>query len=373
MGGEAREAAQEPQFPLRQIYFYLTGGCNLRCRHCWIEPRFQGEHGPFPALDVSLFRSIIDQAKDMGLRGVKLTGGEPLIHPRIDEILDSVRHEELALQVETNGVECTAHLARLIASCEDVSVAVSLDAAEAESHDWLRGVHGAFRSAVRGISALVGSGIRPQIIMSLLNRNKDQMAAVVRLAESLGASSVKFNIVQPIARGERLHRNEEVPSVEEVLRIGRWVERELAPAASIPLFYSHPPAFRPLSGMFGESGDGCSRCRVLNLLGVLSDGSYALCGIGETVPDLVFGRADRDPLGTVWDAHPVLLELRAGLPHRLQGACGRCLMSQLCLGSCIAQNYSLSGHLWGANWFCEEARDLGLFPESRLKGCAGHE
>ena len=52
---------------------------------------------------------------------------------------------------------------------------------------------------------LVDAGFRPQVIMSLLRRNRGQMEELVRLAESLGAGSVKFNMVQPTARGERLH------------------------------------------------------------------------------------------------------------------------------------------------------------------------
>ena len=68
--------------------FYLTEGCNLACRHCWIAPTFQAGEKTYPSLDVDLFRSIISQAKTLGLGGVKLTGGEPLLHPRIGELIE---------------------------------------------------------------------------------------------------------------------------------------------------------------------------------------------------------------------------------------------------------------------------------------------
>jgi MoaA/NifB/PqqE/SkfB family radical SAM enzyme len=45
----------------------------------------------------------------------------------------------------------------------------------------------------------VKAGLKPQIIMTIMRRNKDQMEAVVRMAESLKCGSVKFNIVQPTA------------------------------------------------------------------------------------------------------------------------------------------------------------------------------
>ncbi len=72
-----------------------------------------------------------------------------------------------------------------------------------------------------------------------------------------------------------------------------------------------------------------------------------------------------DSLADVWNGNPVLREIREGLPHRLGGICGDCLMKGLCLGSCIAQNYYKDRDLWAAHWYCEEAHREGLFPESR--------
>jgi SynChlorMet cassette radical SAM/SPASM protein ScmF len=117
--------------------------------------------------------------------------------------------------------------------------------------------------------------------------------------------------------------------------------------------------------MYGRGGAGCSICGINGILGVLANGSYALCGIGETVPELVFGHASKDALSDVWSGNPVLREIREGLPRRLGGICGKCLMKGICLGSCIAQNYYRDRDLWAPNWYCEEAARLGLFPDSR--------
>ena len=64
-------------------------------------------------------------------------------------------------------------------------------------------------------------------------------------------------------------------------------------------------------------------------------------------------------------------ELREGLPGRLNGICGRCLMKKICLGSCIAQNYYGSKNLWSPYWYCEEAGKAGLFPETRMEPAPG--
>ena len=353
-------------YPLNQIYFYLTQGCNLRCRHCWIAPKYQSEPKQYPALDLDLFKSIIEQAKPLGLTGVKLTGGEPLLHPEIKEILEYIRGEDLHLTVETNGVLCTPELAVKMVACKDAFVSVSLDGADAETHEWVRGVTGCFEAALKGIENLVKVGLRPQVIMTVMRHNKDQMEPMVRVAEGVGAGSVKFNIVQPTARGEKMHESGEALSIEELVVLGHWVENSLSASADVSVYYDHPPAFRQLGKMFGSDGDGCGICGILGILGALPNGSYALCGIGEAVPELVFGHATTDCLENIWNKTPVLLELRQGLPQRLEGICGNCLMKEICLGSCLAQNYYRSKNLWEPFWYCADAHRRKLFPTSRL-------
>lgn len=355
------------EFPLRSLYFYLTRGCNLKCRHCWIAPHFQGDGKSHPSLDLRLFKSIISQARTLGLSSVKLTGGEPFIHPAILEIVAHIKEENLTLSVESNGTSVTRELAETLVACNGTTVSVSLDGADGENHEWMRGVKGCFQATLNGIKMLVQAGLRPQIIMSLVRKNKDQIEPLIRLAESLGAGSVKFNPVQPTARGALMHREDQTLSIEELIELGHRIETDLCKSTQIHLFYTHPAAFKPLSALYGPQGDGCSTCGIMGILGVLADGSYALCGIGETVPELVFGSAATDSLEKIWLHSPVLMQIREGLPSRLEGVCSRCLMKRLCLGDCVAQNYYLTKNLWAPYWYCQTALDKGLFPQSRLK------
>ena len=165
-----------PDYPLKQLYFYLTEGCNLKCRHCWIAPKYQAPDKPAQGLDVGLFRSIIAQAKPLGLKGVKLTGGEPLMHPAIFELLEVIRTEQIHLSVETNGVLCTPQLAvALKGAGKNTFVSVSLDGADADTHEWVRGVKGSFDAVLEGIRNLVKAGFRPQVIMTIMQRNRHQI------------------------------------------------------------------------------------------------------------------------------------------------------------------------------------------------------
>lgn len=303
----------------------------------------------------------------MGVIGIKLTGGEPLLHPRIEEILNIVEAQRISLSIETNGILCAPGLSDKIARCKDAFVSVSLDGTNAETHDWVRGVPGSFEKALAGIRNLVAAGLKPQIIMTVLNKNRDQIEQMAKLAASLGAGSVKLNVLQPTERAEILIRGGMAPDIRELLELGKWVEKTLSETARLPVFFHQPPAFRPLGKMFGTDGDGCSSCGILNIIGVLANGSYALCGIGETVPEMIFADAASVSLRDAWERTPLLLEIRGGLPDRLEGICGDCLMRAGCLGSCLAQNYYRSRNLWAPFWYCEEARRLGFFPISRIE------
>jgi len=349
--------------PLDQIYFYLTEGCNLACRHCWLAPKFDPDGNKYPVLDPYLFQSIIAEAKPLGLTKVKLTGGEPLLHPRFEDLLFLLNQEKIGVTIETNGMLMTPAIAEKIAAVKNPFVSVSIDGIDARTHDGIRGVENAFEKAKRAVRYLAGATVPVQIIMTLMEQNAHQVDGMVAMAEDLGAGSVKFNLLQPTARGEALYRKKAALNIQKLIEIGHHVDHALRPKTKIDLYYDYPPAFRSLSRI--SKGNGT--CGILGILGVISTGHYALCGIGMHIKELVFGSAGKDPLERVWREHPVLMEIRRGLPEKLEGVCRNCLMKYLCLGSCIAQGYYRANRLWAPFWFCEQAEQNGLFPVNRLE------
>jgi SynChlorMet cassette radical SAM/SPASM protein ScmF len=354
-------------YQLNTIYFYLTDGCNLRCRHCWIAPKNVNKNASYLMLDFSYLCSIIDQGKPLGLSSVKLTGGEPLLHTKIYQILDFIKNNELSLNIETNGTLCSKNLVKKIRKCREPFISVSLDSTDASIHDWIRGVSGSFKATMLGIHNLVSVGLHPQIIMTLMKCNKKQLESIVNLAESIGADSVKFNLIQPSARGGIMYESGEALAIEELVELGDWVENDLSNKANIPIYYDHPPAFRPLSKLFASNNPLFNdSCNIFNVLGVLADGSYALCGIGNSISDLIFGHTVKHNLKDVWDRSPIIQDIRDGLPKLLEGICGECIMKGICLGSCIAQNYYREKSFWSPFWYCKEANNRGLFPKSRI-------
>lgn len=351
--------------PLTSLYFYMTEGCNLACKHCWIAPKFDKEGSKYPTIAVKLFKEVIEEAKPLGLQTVKLTGGEPLLHPHIREILDIVNQAELSLILETNGLLCNTKIAEKIAELPKPFVSVSLDGTTAEVHEKIRGVSGAFDRTVTGIKNLVNNGINTQIIFSIMADNIHQYEAIIQLAESLGVNSLKYNIIQPTERGQILHEQDRDISIEEYIEIGKRISGEFAETTALTLLYDHPMAFRPLHKLADPLLSG-GVCGIRNVLGVLADGTYALCGIGTSLAEMHFGRAGEDSLESVWKDNAMLNTIRYDLPGKFTGICTRCLMKTQCLGACVAQNYYRTRDIHAPFWYCEEAEKKGLFPETRM-------
>ncbi len=349
---------------LTTFYVYLTSGCNCACRHCYFVTNrtVQGDSGK--ALDPDCLRHAITQALPLGLRHLKWTGGEPTLHPAFRDFLHLQKEFGLAANLETNGLLVDDPLAELMMACGVNQVSVSLDGARAETHDAIRGIQGGYERTLRGIRALTSAGYAPEMILTLQRENVTELDDYLVLAADLGAGAVKFNILQPFSGDTHLAEEGHVLRVTELVELAHRLNVSADVKSTIPVSMDVPWAFRPLSKIV--SGDRDGRCNILHILGILPNGEYALCGVGQHLSELAMGTIMASGLAEVWGNHPVLVSLRKGLPGDLQGVCGDCLMKGSCRGSCVANNYQAGADLFAPHWFCQQAVEAGIFPTTRL-------
>jgi SynChlorMet cassette radical SAM/SPASM protein ScmF len=266
----------------------------------------------------------------------------------------------LDITLETNGTLIDTNLAEFLNQEQVGFISVSLDGAVAETHEALRLVAGSYNQAISGIKSLVDVGFHPQIICTLHRDNLSQITQIVKLAESLGCGSVKFNILQQIGRGERF-AYEAGLGVPEVIQLFHYVENEVTPHHKVQVHFDIPIAFYPIRKLMD---DNLSHCSITHVLGMLAGGELSLCGIGVNVTELIYGKIEEDDLKKVWCCAPGLQQLRELIPDNLEGVCGQCLHRNICYGSCAANYYS-SGRVNSAYFFCDIADSIGLFPMSR--------
>jgi MoaA/NifB/PqqE/SkfB family radical SAM enzyme len=163
-------------------------------------------------------KSIIGQAKRMGAVLISLSGGEPLLREDIVELVEYAHDIGLLTRINTNGLllnrECVSKLKKAgLTQC-----AVSIDDADPETHDRLRGVPGTHKKALAGIRYLREFNIPSEIISYAAKRNVTAgLQKVIKLGRQIGVSSIC--IVFPVAAGHLDGAFEQLLSEPEKARV----------------------------------------------------------------------------------------------------------------------------------------------------------
>ena len=90
--------ATVPQLPVR-LWIESTSRCNLKCGYCPNKDVVKEDHG---FMDFGLFTSISDQVKDHAYDVNLFHRGEPLMHPRLADLVAYARDKGLYTRVHTN-------------------------------------------------------------------------------------------------------------------------------------------------------------------------------------------------------------------------------------------------------------------------------
>lgn len=374
----------------RLIFWEVTKGCNLRCIHC----RASATELSSPR-DLSTERAlgIIDQIAGFANPILVLSGGEPLYRSDIFQLARYGTDKGLRVALATNGTLVTKDVARMIVDSGVKRVSVSLDGADALTHDSFRGIPGAFDAAVYGLRNLKALGMSVQINMTIARHNARQLPQVLDLAKSLGADALHTFLLVPVGCGvdiaaEQMVNPEEyeqmlnwfydqslkggielkatcAPHYFRVARQRRVAERRAAAerVASAP---ADPSAIGPtemlMPGSTGVSlnprptGHPAGHPHDMN---AMTKGCLAGTGVcfisheGEVFPcgylPVIAGDLRKQALADIWQNSVVFNQLRH--TDELKGKCGCCEFRNICMG-CRARAFAATGDYMAEEPFC---------------------
>ena len=115
---------ERPLLPI-EIIIEITGKCRLRCPYC-THPRTTDA----PLQDI---KATLDEAASLGINVIRITGGEPLLHPDIQTILTYAKHKKLATILNTAAENISPTVMKTIITNVD-AVLVSLQGHNEKSH-----------------------------------------------------------------------------------------------------------------------------------------------------------------------------------------------------------------------------------------------
>lgn len=357
---------------LEEIDLYLTLACNLRCGFCSVRAN---EHPP-AVLSLARIRDLVDEAVDLGLTDLHLTGGEPTLRPDLEAVVAHAAGKGVRTRIITNGTLLGRERLLRLQDAGLGSLMVSLDGMEA-THDALRGVPGTFRKASDAVRDAADLGLPTRVSAVAFLDNLPEVPALVRHAADLGASVFSVFLGSPLGRA-RAFRDRVVPpdrwrAFLEDFQARTWsgaFGHRIDLVAEQAFLWADDPAFsafdrRDLRGR----GAGCAALPgVFDYLIVRPDGAVFQC---------VFLLHDAPPVGNVAEGLGVLLarlarERPAEALSRPGPPCEDRACFDLCQGGCRGYAF-LGGGTWtGADPRCaweptgQRPRYVPLCPIAKL-------
>jgi radical SAM protein with 4Fe4S-binding SPASM domain len=385
----------------RLVFWEVTRGCNLRCIHCRAtatELSSPTDLATRKALD------IIEQIAGAANPILVLSGGEPLYRSDIFQLARYATDKGLRVALATNGTLVTKDVARMIVDAGVRRVSISLDGADAATHDAFRGIPGALDAAVRGLRNLKALGMSVQINMTIARHNAHQLPDVLQLARNLGADALHTFLLVPVGCGVDIAAEQMVPPEEyermlnwfydqslkggielkatcaphyfRVVRQRRAADRRaaetwarIAPAAQAPAVPTRPEIGPTEMTMPGSTGIAIKPRAVGQPVGhpgghpsdlnAMTKGCLAGTGVcfisheGEVYPcgylPVIAGDLRKQTFRDIWENSEVFHELRD--TNNLKGKCGCCEFRNVCMG-CRARAYAASGDFMDEEPFC---------------------
>ena len=140
---------------LRFLWLEITGKCNLSCTHCYAD---SGPHVDLHGrMSYGDWARILDEAAELGCRKVQFIGGEPTLHPRLDDLVDHANHRGFEfIEVFTNATRMEP---RRIGCFQrnHVHIATSFYSDDPAVHEEITLGKGSWRRTVDGIASVLAA------------------------------------------------------------------------------------------------------------------------------------------------------------------------------------------------------------------------
>lgn len=323
------------QRPLRDLRVSVTDRCNMRCRYCMPKEVFGPGFRFLPRRELLSFEEItriVGAFARVGVRKVRLTGGEPLLRaelPRLVGMLAAVPGiEDLALT--TNGSLLRA-LAKPLREAGLRRITVSLDTLDRDRFRAITDSAVSLTEVLAGIDAAVEAGFAPIKLNTVVRRgmNDDEIELLADFARRRG-HILRFIEYMDVGNSNGWQASDVVPAEEIVRRItARWPVEPLAP--NYPGEVANRFRYRDGAGEFGVIASvtapfcrGCSRAR-LSAVGELYTCLFAAKGhdlrsiVRRDVDEATIDSALEETIERIWrrrsDRYSELRARQARKPH----------------------------------------------------------
>lgn len=262
---------------VRYLRLSVTDRCNLRCKYCVREVPSFISHPDI--LRYEEMRALIEQFRLLGVRKVRLTGGEPFVRKGFVDFIESLmdRYSDLDLRITTNATLLEPYIGRL-AQAGIRRLNISLDTLEPEQFAQITG-RNMFTRVRRVIDRCLEHEIAIKInAVAMHDVTLGQIPGFLEFIRQRPVD-VRFIELMPIGGTENGIQNTFLPVPRILAELKKHVS--LVPLATNPSLTSGPAKVYEVAGCLGRIGVitpmSSHSCATCNRVRITSDGQLRTC------------------------------------------------------------------------------------------------
>jgi pyrroloquinoline quinone biosynthesis protein E len=307
----------------------LTYRCPLSCPYC-SNPLNLADYGD--ELTTAEWRRVLVEAQELGVLQLHLSGGEPLLRRDLAEIAGTARELGMYTNLITSALGLSQRRAEQLRAAGIDHVQISIQADEPALSESIAGTP-SFERKIEAAHLVKQLGWPLTLNVVLHRRNIDRVAALVHLAEEVGADRLELANTQYYGWAWR-NRDALLPSrvqlerAETVVRAARTrLQGRMDVIYVLPDYYSRYP--KPCMGGWGR--------RQLTLT---PNGDALPCPAAHALP-LPRASVRESPLAQIWAESPAFRSFRG--TTWMPEPCRSCDRREIDFGGCRCQAFQLTG------------------------------
>ena len=325
------------QFKLDALKIEVTHKCQLACVHC------SNEGSPSNDKTISLEKciEIINEATEIGVEKISFSGGEPLIWPHINKVVEIAKSKNMFTTIFTSGYAPNAKECLIGLKTVGLSKAIfSVYSSNKIQHDQITRKKGSFEKTLDVIEFANSISLETELHFVAMTHNYMQLAEVAKLAKEKGVTTISVLRFAPQGRGSLLP--EGTLNKEQNIKLQKIIFELKAQGYNIR---TGTPYNFLLVNENRQCESGINKITIDPDLRIYPCDGFKNIMAEELVGTLNLSSLENESLSNCWQNSPYLLSLREYLSTDFNRECEACSSRNKCMSGCTAQKVLRHGKL----------------------------